>query len=145
MHNGFGGTSTDSTGATDYNDEGLISYGSSGEPAAHTPFRSYYGIQMLSRICAAGDTLVRATSSSSTLSAHAVKRQNGGLDLLLINKDNTNPCTVSLSYSGYSPKSSTQTDTYGLTSSTITHATSGSAGTQTVPPYGLLAVHLTAS
>ncbi|MPY35312.1 hypothetical protein FNH09_29950 [Streptomyces adustus] len=145
VHNGSGGTSTDSTGATDYDDEGLISYGSSGEPAAQTPFRSYYGIQMLSRVCAAGDTLVQAPSSRSTLSAHAVKRQNGGLDLLLINKDSANACTVSLSYSGYSPKSSTQTDTYGLTSSAITHATSGSASTQTVPPYGLLAVHLTAS
>lgn len=145
VHNGYGGISTDSTGVTDYNDEGLISYGSTGEPPAHTPFRSYYGIQMISRVCSAGDTLVRATSSTSTLSAHAVRRTSGGLDLLLINKDPANACTVTLSYTGYRPSTRTVTDTYGPTSTAITRATSGSATSQIVPPYGLLAVHLTAS
>ncbi|MEU5109173.1 cellulose-binding protein [Streptomyces sp. NPDC021354] len=145
VHNGSGGTATDVTGATDYNDEGLLSNGSGNEPAAQTPFRAYYGIQMLSRVAQAGDILVRASSSTTTVSAHAARRANGALSVLLVNKDPANSVTVTLSYTGYRPKATVTTDTYGLTDTQITSAANGTATSQTVPPYGLVAVHVTAS
>jgi hypothetical protein len=142
IHNGSGTTSTDSTGATDYGDEGMISNGSGSEPAAQTPFKTYFGIQMVGRVAAGGDTLVRATSSQSKISAHAVKRAGGGLDLLLVNKDPANSYTVGLSYTGYTPAPAVTVDTFGLGASAITTTTGGTSTSQTIPPYSLVAVHL---
>ncbi|MFD5752507.1 cellulose-binding protein [Streptomyces sp. NPDC127033] len=145
LHNGSAGTSTDVTGATDYDDEGLLSNGTGSEPAAQTPFRSYHGIQMLSRVAQAGDTLLRTFSSSTEVSAHAVRRAGGGMDVLLVNRDPANAQTIELSYTGYQPRPAVTVDTYGLTSTQITSDATGTAISQTIPPYGLVAVHLTAS
>jgi hypothetical protein len=142
VHNGSGSTAKDSTGATDYLDEGMISNGSGSEPAAQTPFKPYYGIQMVNRVSAPGDTLVRASSNQSKLITHAVRRSNGGLDVLLINKDNANSYAVNLSYTGYTPTSAVTVDTLGVTSTSITSGSSGTATSQTIAPYSLLAVHL---
>jgi Cellulose binding domain len=144
VHNGGTAGASDSTGAVDYNDEGIISNGSGGEPAAQTPFRTYYGIQMLSRVLAAGDTLVQASSNQAKVTAHAVKRAGGGLDVLLINKDNANSYTVNLSYSGFSAASGVTVDTLGLGAAGITTTTTGTSSSQVIPPYSLVAVHLKA-
>lgn len=143
VRNGAGSTSTDITGATDYGDEGLVSNGSGSEPTAQTPFQSYYGIQMVSRVASGGDTLVRATSSQSKIAVHAIKRAGGGLDVLLINKDPNNSYTVELTYSGYSPSSNVTLDTLALNADLITSTAVDSATSQTVSPYSLTAIHLT--
>ncbi len=142
VRNGPGSTSTDVTGATDYGDGGIISSGTGAEPPAGTPFAPYYGIQMVSRVAGPGDTLVSATSSSSLLAVHAARRSNGNLDVLLINKDPANSYTVSLSYAGYTPASTTTVDTFANRASAITTSTSGSATSQTIAPYTLMTVHL---
>ncbi len=141
VHNGSGASGTDVTGATDYGDEGIISNGSGGEPAAQTPFAPYYGIQMLSRVVAGGDTLVKATTSDPKLTVHAIKRANGNLDVLLINKDPANTYSVNLSYSGYSPAAAAGMDVFANRATAIV-ATSGTATSQSVGPYSLVAVHL---
>ncbi|MFD8706935.1 cellulose binding domain-containing protein [Kitasatospora sp. NPDC059648] len=130
-------------GATDYNDGGMVSSGSPCEPAVNSPFPVYYGIQMISRLGAPGDTLVKAASSSSLLTAHAVRRANGDVDVMLINKDPNNDATVNLSYTGFTPSSATPTvHSYLKNAHSIGTAQSGSPTTQTVPVYGITVVQM---
>ncbi|MEU4114152.1 cellulose binding domain-containing protein [Kitasatospora sp. NPDC028055] len=130
-------------GATDYNDGGLLSSGSPCEPAVNTPFPAYYGIQMISRLGAPGDTLVKAASSSSLLTAHAVRRADGDVDVMLINKDPNNDATVNLSYTGFTPSAATPTvHSYLKNAHGIGTAQSGSPTTQTVPAYGITVVQM---
>ena len=143
LHNGSSGSPTNVNGAQDYNDEGVLSNASGSEPAAETPFAPYYGIQMMTKLGAVGDSLIKAGSSQSLLTVHAVKRQNGDVDLLFINKDPSNAYTANLSYSGFTPSSATPTIyTYAQNASSITSTTTGSAGSQTIPAYSLVVVQL---
>jgi hypothetical protein len=146
MHNGTDCSQvTTVDGATDYNDGGMLSSGAgnSCEPPQDTPFPAYYGAEMISKLGSAGDKLVAAGSSTSLLSAHAVKRANGDLDVMLINKDPNNDATVSLSYSGFTPSTAAPTVySYLKNATTIGSATSGSASTQTVPAYSIVVVQL---
>lgn len=142
LHNGSGGTST-VNGATDYGDEGILSNASGSEPPAETPFAPYYGIQMMTKLGAPGDRLVAASSSQSPLTVHAVKRSNGDVDLLFVNKDPSNAYTANLSYSGFTPSSATPTVyTYAQNATSITATTAGSATSQTIPAYSLVVVQL---
>jgi len=146
LHNGANAPAT-VDGVTDYGDQGVLSNGSNSdgitEPAAETPFASYYGIQMLSRLGSPGDELVSASSSQSLLKVHAVRRADGDLDLLLINEDPTNSYTVGLDYSGFTPTSATPTVyTFANNATSITTATTGSSASETVGPYSLTVVVL---
>ncbi|MFH8841775.1 cellulose binding domain-containing protein [Streptomyces sp. NPDC017868] len=130
-------------GATDYDDGGMLSSGSPCEPPANTPFPAYYGIQMISKLGAPGDTLVKAAGSSPLLSAHAVRRTNGDVAVMLINKDPDNAATVNLSYTGFTPSSATPTvHSYLKNGHSIGTAPSGSPTTQTVPAYGITVVEM---
>ncbi|NUR25704.1 MAG: alpha-L-arabinofuranosidase, partial [Catenulispora sp.] len=130
-------------GATEYNDGGMVSSGASCEPTVNTPFPSYYGTQMISKLGSPGDALVAASSSTSLVSAHAVKRTNGDVDVMLINKDPNNAASVSLSFSGFTPGSGTPTVySYLKNGHSITSAASGSATSQTVPAYSVVVVQL---
>ncbi len=130
-------------GATDYADGGMVSSGASCEPALNTPFPDYYGTEMISKLGTPGDALVQTSSSTGQLTAHAVKRTNGDVDVMLINKDPNNATTVSLSYSGFTPASATPTVySYLKNATSITSATAGSASSQTVPAYSIVVVQL---
>lgn len=65
------------------------------------PQPAYYGIELLHTIASPGDVLVGATSQMDTLTVHATKRRDGGLGLLLINKDFTRSTSVTVSVDGY--------------------------------------------
>jgi len=142
VRNGVGATSTDVTGTTDYGDGGIISSGAGAEPPAGTPFATYYGIQMVSRVAGPGDTMVRATSGDAKLTVHAARRANGNLDVLLLNKDPNNSYQVNLSYNGYSPASAVTVDSFVNRGTGIVTGVQGTASSQTVPPYSLTTVHL---
>jgi Cellulose binding domain len=130
-------------GGTDYDDGGVVSSGASCQPPANTPFPPYYGIQMMTRLGGPGDALVPASESNPLLSAHAVRRANGDLHVMLINKDPNNDTTVSLSYNGFTPSSATPTvHSYLKNATSIGSTTSGSATTQTVPAYSVAVVQL---
>lgn len=62
-----------------------------------TPAEAYYGMQMAALAARPGDLLVEAQSSTKLLSAHAVKRQDGEMALVLINKHPNQSCKVSVS------------------------------------------------
>ena len=66
------------------------------------PQPPYYGIKLLHQVAGIGDVFVGATSQMDTLAVHAVKKRDGGLGLLLINRDFSRSVTVTVSVNGYS-------------------------------------------
>ncbi len=62
-----------------------------------TPAEAFYGMQMATTAARPGDLLVSAESSSPMLSVHAVKRKDGGVALVLINKHPNQPYLVNVS------------------------------------------------
>jgi Cellulose binding domain len=146
LHNGTDcGSNTIVDGATDYNDGGMLSSGGGNacEPAQDTPFPAYYGSEMISKLGSSGDKLVSASSSTSLISAHAVKRANGDVDVMLINKDPNNAAAVSLSYTGFTPSSAAPTVfSYLKNAASIGSAATGSGTSQTVPAYSIVVVQL---
>ncbi|MEN3358746.1 MAG: hypothetical protein V7637_2728 [Mycobacteriales bacterium] len=142
-HNGAGGApSTGDDGTLNYNDEGVLSSGSANEPPVNTPFPPYYGIAMLKQVGAAGDTLVRSTSSNSAVISHAVRTRDGGLNVVLINKDLSASADVTLSYTGFTPAAGPTVSSWVKGATSITTRAQGTATTQTLPPYSITSVHL---
>ena len=151
LHNGAVGSTNDSSslyGNAQYGDYGVLANAScttmtSGicEPAADTPFPTYYGLQMLNYLGKAGDTMVSSSSNQTLVAVHAVKQASGNLAVLLINKDPNSSYTVSLGLNGYSAGSTATFYTYGENSSSITSA-QGSSSSVTIAPYSLTTVVL---
>jgi hypothetical protein len=146
--NGPGTISTAPDGATDYDDYGIISSGTCVgtvcEPAADTPFPTYYGISMLSKLGRPGDLMVGAGTDRALVSAHAVRQANGDLAVMIVNKDPDNAYSVDLHYAGYTPSTATPTVyTYGDEASAITSASQGTSTSQTVAPYSIETLVLT--
>jgi hypothetical protein len=83
-----------------YDDQGILSSGHSTQgvtqPPANTPFPPYYGVQMFSRAASPGDRFLAVTSSRPTLVAHAVRRKNGKVAVMLINEDPDHDSTVTV-------------------------------------------------
>ncbi|MGW4959803.1 cellulose binding domain-containing protein [Nonomuraea sp. NPDC004186] len=143
VHNGIG-TVTQVEGHTDYGDFGLLSSGtctsdnSVCEPALNTPFAPYYALQMVSKFARPGDQFVRAATDQAKVVAHAARRPNGDLAVMLINTSNDTSYPVAIDYSGYTPAAGAPTvltHTNGATG--ITTSTGGTAAGQTLPPLSL--------
>ncbi|MFG1960535.1 cellulose binding domain-containing protein [Nonomuraea sp. NPDC049028] len=148
VHNGIGNI-TQVEGQTDYGDFGLLSSGtctSDGsvcEPQLNTPFAPYYALQMMSKFARPGDQFIRAATGQAKLTAHAARRPDGDLAVLLINTSSDTSYPVTIGYSGFSPASGAPTvltHTNGATS--ITGSTAGSATSQTLPPLSMTTVVL---
>lgn len=148
VRNGIGNV-TQVEGHTDYGDFGLLSSGtctSDGsvcEPQLNTPFAPYYALQMVSRFAHPGDRFIRAATDQAKVSAHAVRRSNGDLAVLLINTSSDVSSPVTIGYSGFRPASGAPTvltHTNGATS--ITSSATGSATSQTLPPLSLTTIVL---
>jgi hypothetical protein len=69
-------------------------------PTDETLQPAYFGIQMAHHLLNMRDSFVAATSSNSLLSAHASKRADGSVGLLLINKDPKDTATVRVRIEG---------------------------------------------
>jgi len=131
-------------GTANYGDYGVLSSGESAngasEPPANTPFPSYYGLQMLSKVVQPWSQMVTASSSQSLVSVYAVRQPGDKIAVLLINKDPNNAYQVSFSWSGYKPAPNPFVFFYGENSSSI--SVNREHGllpdyTQTLPPYSL--------
>ncbi|GAA5195680.1 cellulose binding domain-containing protein [Rugosimonospora acidiphila] len=143
VHNGAGTVST-VAGQTDYGDFGLLSSatcasdGTTCEPPMNTPFAPYYALRVLSTFAHPGDQLVRAATDQPLVDAHAVRRANGDLAVMLVNKDPDNSYPVDLGYAGYTPAAGAPTVySFANGGNAITTAQTGSATEQTLPPYSL--------
>jgi hypothetical protein len=142
-HNGIGNVST-VAGRADYDDFGILSSatcsadGTACEPALNTPFAPYHAITMMSRFARPGDQFVQAATSDPLVTAHAARRADGDLALLLINKDPDNARQVAIDYAGFAPAAAAPTVlSFTNGANGISTSQSGSAGSQTLPPYSL--------
>ncbi|MFE9448955.1 LPXTG cell wall anchor domain-containing protein [Streptomyces sp. NPDC006739] len=147
LHNGMGKAPTTVGGETDYLDQGVLSDGSCAgghcEPARETPFPTYWGIRSLTALAQPGDTMVKASSANPSVAVHAVRARNGGLNVMLINKNPQNSAQVSISYTGYTPAPGTvRTVSYTKGGKALTTATRGTAPAQTLPPYSITTLQL---
>ncbi|MEU8327437.1 cellulose binding domain-containing protein [Micromonospora sp. NPDC048839] len=143
VHNGIG-TVSEVAGQTDYNDFGMLSSGtctadgSVCEPPLNTPFAPYHGLGMMKLLATAGDQFIRAGTDEPLVSAHAVRRGNGDLAVLLVNKDPDAAHEVAIDYAGFTPSGAAPTVatlTNGATG--IATSQSGSASSRTLPAYSL--------
>jgi hypothetical protein len=143
-HNGPG-TPSIVDGAQDYGDGGILSSAGSSdgvtEPPLDTPFAPYYAIEMLSKLQAPGDTMVRSASSRALVKVHAVRDASGNLNILIDNEDVSNSYTVSLTTNGFTASGTPTVYTLANNATSITSA-SGSAHSVTVGPYSLTVVHI---
>ena len=137
-------------GSYNFGDYGLLSSGftsSNGatEPPANTPFPAYYGLQVLSYLGDAWDTMLSTTSSTSLLSAHAIKQLYGNINVMLINKDPQASLAVNVSPAGTKVRGLAHVFTYGTTNASITRnriPVAGSTFSITVQPYSVTTVRL---
>ncbi|MEU7748371.1 cellulose binding domain-containing protein [Nonomuraea sp. NPDC049158] len=148
VHNGIG-TVSQVEGQTDYGDFGLLSSatctsdGSVCEPQLNAPFAPYYALQMMSKFARPGDQFIRAATGQAKVTAHAARRPDGDLAVLLINTSSDTSYPVTIGYSGFSPASGAPTvltHTNGATS--IIGSTGGSATSQTLPPLSMTTIVL---
>jgi len=148
VHNGIGTVST-VAGQTDYGDFGLLSSGgctSDGsvcEPALNTPFAPYHALSLMGSFARPGDQLVAAGTDNALVTAHASRRPNGDLAVLLVNKDPDNAHTVALNYHGWTPATAVPAvSSYTNGAAAVTSSTTGTATGQTLPAYSLTVVTL---
>ncbi|WP_430784108.1 cellulose binding domain-containing protein [Actinoplanes sp. G11-F43] len=142
-HNGLG-TVSEVAGQTDYGDYGLLSSGnctadnSVCQPPLNTPFAPYHALKLVGDMARPGDRFVAAGSDNDKITAHAVRRTNGEVALLLINKDPSAAQSVSVNYHGFTPASGAPTvSTYTNGAEAVVTGTAGSATTQTLAPYSI--------
>ncbi|HUZ06926.1 MAG TPA: LamG-like jellyroll fold domain-containing protein, partial [Candidatus Paceibacterota bacterium] len=91
--------------------DGGIVYGLGG---AGNLYPTYYCAKLMPKFAADGDTVVRATSDYPLLAAYAVKRTNGTLTLLVINKSASSSLTANFNLSGYVPYGNAAIYSYGI-------------------------------
>ncbi|HZP54134.1 cellulose binding domain-containing protein, partial [Actinocrinis sp.] len=110
-----------------------------------TPFASYYGVQMLTKLAAPGDQMVSSTSGNALVRVHAVRRANGSLTVLIDNEDPTNPYTANLALNGFTPSGGATVYSLANNANSITSTTQSSASSVTVAPYTLTVVQVPGS
>ncbi|GIE82406.1 alpha-L-arabinofuranosidase [Actinoplanes philippinensis] len=143
VHNGLG-TVSEVAGETDYGDYGLLSSGNCNtddtvcQPALNTPFAPYHALSLVGDLARAGDRFVGTGSDNGLVSAHAVRRADGDLAVLLVNKDPDNAHTVALGYRGFTPAGGAPTvASYGNGDDGVRTGPEGSATAQTLEPYSI--------
>lgn len=148
QHNGPGIPSI-VNGAQDYGDYGIFSNGTNGsgvdEPPVNTPFAPYYGLQILSRLGLAGDTVVNSTSADPLVRVHAVRPTAGGLNVLLINENPTTSYPVDLDLSDFTPSGTVTVHTFANNAKALTQTTQKSATSVTIAPYSLTVLQIPGS
>ncbi len=91
--------------------DGGIIYGPGG---AGNLYPTYYCAKLMPKFATDGDTVVRATSDYPLLATYAVKRTNGTLTLLVINKSASSNLTANFNLSGYVPYTNAALFSYGI-------------------------------
>ncbi|TDC76625.1 alpha-L-arabinofuranosidase [Micromonospora sp. KC606] len=143
VHNGFDKVS-EVAGHTDYGDYGMLSSGGCAadgsvcQPPLNTPFAPYHGLSMMNLFAQPGNQFVRSGTDQPLVTAHAVRRRNGDLAVLLVNKDPDNAHPITIDYAGFTPSAAAPT-VHTLTNgaSGITTGQGGSATSRTLPAYSL--------
>jgi cellulose binding protein with CBM2 domain/fibronectin type III domain protein len=149
VHNGIDTVST-VAGQTDYRDFGLLSSGNcladgtTCEPALNTPFAPYHALRLMSSFVHPGDQLIRAGTDNPMVAAHAARRPNGDVAVLLVNRDPDQEQTVDLDYRGFRPDPARPPTftTYRNGAAAADTTEGGSATVRTLAPYSLAVLTL---
>ena len=80
----------------------------------NTLYPAFYIDKLMQDFFQSGDTVLTATSDYSLLPAYAVRRQDGSLTVLAINKDPTNTYTGQLAVAGFIPATNGTVFSYGI-------------------------------
>jgi alpha-N-arabinofuranosidase len=81
---------------------------------ANSPYPTFYAEKLLQHFARPGDTVLAASSDNLLLSAYAVRRTNGALTLLVINKDMTTNLTAQVALTNFVPWSTASLLSYGI-------------------------------
>jgi hypothetical protein len=114
----FYGWRTDGSGNF-ISDAGIVSGLGGGYP-------TYYVGKLMPRFAAEGDTVVSATSDYPLLAVYSVKRMNGNLTLLVINKSSSSSLPAAINLSGYLPDTNATVYSYGIPQDTAAETGVGS-------------------
>jgi len=107
--NALYGWRTNSSGSY-ITDEGCVN----GIAAPPNLYPSFYCMKLMQYFARGGDTVVAATNDYPLLSAYAVRRTNGCLTLLVVNKSSYANLNAAISLAGYAPFSNATVYSYGI-------------------------------
>ena len=111
-----------------YYEDGGIVY-NAGAPTNRYP--KYYAAKLMPYFAAGGDSVVKVTNDYKLLGTYAVKRTNGSLTLLVINKSSSSNLAVVVNVSGYLPATNATLYNYGIPQDTAAQTGVGSPDIQT--------------
>ena len=77
-------------------------------------YPTYYTAKLMRNFVQPGDTVLAAASDYAALPAYAVRRQNGSVTMLTINKDPVNTLTGLVAVVGFSPAAGAKVFAYGM-------------------------------
>jgi hypothetical protein len=80
----------------------------------NTRYPTFYTFKLMQKFVQPGDTVLTAASDYSLLSVYAVRRLDGGLTMLAINKDPSNTSTGQVAVAGFTPASGGTVYSYGI-------------------------------
>jgi hypothetical protein len=80
----------------------------------NTLYPTFYTFKLMHDFVQPGDTVLTASSGDSLLSTYAVRRQDGSLTILVINKDPSNTYTGLVDLVGFTPASNGTAYSYGI-------------------------------
>jgi hypothetical protein len=103
--------------------DGGIVYGLGGVGSAYP---TYYVAKLMPHFAADGDTVVSAASDYPLLAVYSVKRTNGTLTLLVINKSSSSNLVANIYLSGYLPYTNATFYSYGIPQDTAARTGVGS-------------------
>ena len=106
--------STNSTGNISSSLYGWRLYGDYGILEGTDLYPPYYTAKLMQDFVQPGDTVIAAASDYSLLSTYAVRRQDGSLTILTINKDPVNTLTGQVAVAGFTPASGATVYSYGI-------------------------------
>ena len=79
-----------------------------------TPYPTFYAKKLLQHFAGPGDTVLNGTSDNLWLSAYAVRRTNGALTLLVINKSMTTSLNGLIDLTNFVPAANAKVLSYGI-------------------------------
>ena len=80
----------------------------------NTRYPTFYCMKLMQRFAQPGDTVIATSSEMPLLAAYAVRRLNGGLSVLVINKSPSNTITAPVEIVGFAPDSGGTVYSYGI-------------------------------
>ena len=97
-----------------YGDYGVVAPSGATQTAVSAPYPTYYAMRLLAHFARGGDAVVQATSDNALLAAYAVKRTDGTLALLVINKSPTATTSTDFTIAGFTPAANATVYSYGI-------------------------------